>query len=50
MDFEWAQVCEVEVLLRELCKKMECYARTCLKDGKQRWQGEIGDFARVVAL
>jgi len=34
----------------ELGKKMECYAQICLKDGKQRFQREIGDFARVIAL
>jgi len=50
MDLERAKACEGEVLWMESCKKMECYAQIRLKDGKQRYQGKIGDFAWVVAL
>ena len=50
MDLERAKACEGEVLLMELCKKMEWYAQICLKDGKQRFRGIFGDFAGVIVL
>ena len=34
VGLERGKACEEGVLLMELCKKMGCYAQTCLKDGK----------------
>jgi len=50
MDLERGKACEEGVLWMESCKKMESYVQICLKDGKQRFQGKFGDFARVIAL